>query len=69
MSDFIAVSNFAGLEVRVAELEDRFHPERLGRTCRGPSARENEREPWADLVSNEVGPHLGLLVATAGTQR
>jgi hypothetical protein len=25
MSDFIAVSNFAGLEGRVAELEDQFH--------------------------------------------
>ena len=25
MSDFIAVSNFAGLEVRVAELEEQFH--------------------------------------------
>jgi hypothetical protein len=25
MSDFIAVSNFAGLETRVAELEERFH--------------------------------------------
>jgi len=26
MSDLIAVSNFAGLETRVAELEERFHP-------------------------------------------
>jgi hypothetical protein len=25
MSDFIAVSNFAGLEGRVAELEEQFH--------------------------------------------